>query len=296
MNPLKFMRELAGASHYRSKPGAALRYAYAKWMYFRFRQHDPLQFLSGLGIDPKQSLLGFDTWRPKLEQLVASIRSDDGRQGGIGLADGIILYGLARALRPEYVIETGVAAGVSTSFLGAALIENGGGQLFSIELPASKTLPDALADGSRYIWQDSGVGWAIPEEIKFGLAKRHQLILQDVRTALPYLLKTIPHVDLFFHDDLHTPDHMIWEYEMVWPRLSAGGILVSDDANYGWIEFCKKLGRRNAAFNNVDRLCGLRKTELPAVSALESVSTVKSTQLGEQPTAGTPTAYNGNQP
>ena len=121
MNPLKFIRELARASHYRRKPGAALQYAYAKWQYFRFRQNDPLQFLKGLGVDPWRAMLGFDAWRPRLERVIASVQTDDGRQGGISLADGIILYGLARALRPEYVIETGVAAGVSTSSASCSL-------------------------------------------------------------------------------------------------------------------------------------------------------------------------------
>jgi predicted O-methyltransferase YrrM len=296
MNPLKFMRELAVASHYRRKPGAALRYAYAKWKYFRFRQNDPLQFLNDLGLDLKRSLRGFDSWRPQLERVIASVQSDDGCQGGISLADGIILYGLARALRPEYVIETGVAAGVSTSFLGAALIENGGGRLFSIELPASKTLPAALADGSRYVWQDNGVGWAIPEEIKLGIAGRHHLILQDVRSALPDLLKSIPQVDLFFHDDLHTPDHMMWEYELVWPRLSAEGILVSDDVNYGWLEFCKKLGRTNTALLNVDRLCALRKTETRQTPKTESLAAVENFKLGDPPSPASPIARKGSQP
>jgi predicted O-methyltransferase YrrM len=173
----------------------------------------------------------------------------------------MILYGLARGLRPEYVVETGVAAGVSTSFLGAALVENGRGEIFSIELPSNETRASALADGSRYTWQERGVGWSIPNSIKQSLGGRHRLILRDVRLALPELFREIPQVDLFFHDDLHTPDHMLWEYETVWPKLSPGAVLVSDDVNYGWIEFCKRARRDSSAFQNVDRLCALRKSD-----------------------------------
>ncbi len=135
----------------------------------------------------------------------------------------MILYGLARALKPEYVVETGIAAGVSTSFLGAALIENGRGGLFSIELPRVERGQRVLADGSVYSWHGNGVGWAIPHDVRRGLENRHRIILQDVRHALPELLEELPCVDLFFHDDLHTPDHMLWEYEAVWAKLSPRG-------------------------------------------------------------------------
>jgi len=267
MDPLKFIREVAGASHYRSSPRATLQYAYAKWVYFRHRESSPEKFLEDLGFDATRALRGFETWRAELELVIASVQTGDGCQGGISLTDGKILYGLARALRPEYVVETGVAAGVSTSFLGAALVENGHGEIFSIELPPNETQALALADGSRYTWQERGVGWSIPESIKRVLGERHHLILRDVRLALPEILREIPHVDLFFHDDLHTPDHMLWEYETVWPKLSPGAVLVSDDVNYGWIEFCKRARRDSSAFRNVDRLCALRKSDLPCGQA-----------------------------
>jgi predicted O-methyltransferase YrrM len=64
------------------------------------------------------------------------VRAAPGQQGGIGPEDGRLLYGIVRALRPENVSETGVAAGVSNVFLNAALVENGRGRLFSIELPS----------------------------------------------------------------------------------------------------------------------------------------------------------------
>jgi hypothetical protein len=171
----------------------------------------------------------------------------------------MILYGLARALKPEYIVETGIAAGVSTSFFGAALVENGRGWLHSIDLPLEETSGRALADGSSYAWQKHGVGWAIPGEIRSSLGGRHRVVLQDVRVALPQILRDLPYVDLFFHDDLHTPDHMLWEYEAVWAKLSARGVLVSDDANDGWIRFCAGQGFHGTALHNIDRLCALRK-------------------------------------
>jgi hypothetical protein len=256
----RFAEEISRAPHYRRRPMAVLRYAYAKWVYRRFRQTSPLKFLHGLGIDVDLALLGFFEWRSRLESVVLAVRNATDGQGGISFDDGIILYGLARALKPEYVVETGIAAGVSTAFFGAALIENGRGKLFSIELPSGEASDRALADGSSYSWHQRGVGWAIPEEIRSYLGARHRVIFRDVRLALPELLRELPCVDLFFHDDLHTPDHMFWEYEAVWAKLSARGVLVSDDANHGWIKFCSEHGCNGAAFHNVDRLCALRKS------------------------------------
>lgn len=129
----KFAREVLASPHYRARPAATLRYAYAKWMFRKFRQTEPEVFLQDCGIDSRLAFEGFERWRRVLEIAVEKIAKEGDGQGGISLQDGMVLYGLARALRPDYVIETGVAAGASTSFFGAALIENGRGKLFSIE-------------------------------------------------------------------------------------------------------------------------------------------------------------------
>jgi hypothetical protein len=255
----RFAQEVSRAPHYRRRPVEALRYAYAKWVFRRFRQTSPLKFLQGLGIDIDLAFLGFNKWRPRLQKVVSEVRDRTVGQGGISFDDGMILYGLARTLKPDYVVETGLAAGVSTSFFGAALIENGRGRLFSIELPPDTTRDQEFADGSLYSWHQWGVGWAIPGEIRGLLGGRHRVILRDVRRALPELLQELPYIDMFFHDDLHTPDHMLWEYEAVWAKLSPRGVLVSDDANHAWIKFCSKRGCDGAALHNVDRLCALRK-------------------------------------
>jgi len=103
------------------------------------------------------------------------------------------------------------------------------------------------------------VGWAIPKSIQAGLAHRHRLILRNACQALPDLLAQIPHIDIFFHDDLHTPDHMLWEYRLIWPHLRSGGVMVSDDANFGWVQFCKELGEEKKGFTNISRLTAMRK-------------------------------------
>src|SRR5271154_3180440 len=169
----KFVREVLASPHYRVNPRATLRYAYAKWTFRKFRRTEPEAFLRDFGIEPRVAFEGFERWRGVLETAVSNIATAGDGQGGISLPDGMVLYGLARALRPDYVIETGVAAGASTSFFGAALIENGRGKLFSIELPSAQVTGTACEDGSRYEWQRRGVGWAIPMEVRRGLGNRY---------------------------------------------------------------------------------------------------------------------------
>ena len=138
----------------------------------------------------------------------------------------------------------------------AALAEVGHGRLISIELPPE---PVVLADGVEYDWSRRGVGWAIPQRLRDAVGDRYQLVLEDVRTALPRLLEEEPALDVFVHDDLHTPDHMRWEYELVWPKLRPGGILMSDDINHGWLGFAHAQGQRDQGLRNVRRFGALRK-------------------------------------
>src|SRR5262249_14217838 len=253
---------IAVTPYYRSAPREILRFAYAKWLFSKHRVTDPVEYLKTIGIDKNVGLDGFGKWHKRLERVVADVTNYSRNQGGVSLEDGVILYGITRALKPRYVIETGVAAGVSTSFISAALIENESGEFYSIELPpgsrANCAHDDAVHDdavhddavhddavhddGAVYDWGRRGVGCAIPDEVRRRMGSRHTLILQDVRTALPELLARLPWVDMFFHDDLHTPDHMLWEFELVWPRLRRTGALIADDVNYGWIQFCRNLG------------------------------------------------------
>jgi hypothetical protein len=139
-------------------------------MFRRFRVGDPFEFLAKMGIDPQAAMQGFDRRRKILEAAQAGIERGIVEQGGIGWKDGVILFGLARAIQPEYIVDTGVAAGMSTSFLGAALIENGCGRLYSIELPVTATDELYLSDGSHYTWQQRSVGSAMPESIRSELA------------------------------------------------------------------------------------------------------------------------------
>jgi len=122
------------------------------------------------------------------------------------------LYLVCRALRPQTVVETGVAYGLSSAFILQALEVNGQGRLFSIDLPPLGKNPDAA------------VGMLIPDKLK----QRWELHRGTSRRMLPGLLRDRT-VDIFVHDSLHTYRTMRWEFDAVWPRLRPGGVVLSDD-------------------------------------------------------------------
>ncbi len=254
---MRFSRETLATPYYRRHPLELGRHIYATAVLRRARLGTAEELLQSTGADPTLALQGWSMWCGKLTAVVEEVWAEEG-QGGVSLEDGKFLFGLTRFLRPEIVIETGVAAGVSSSFIGAALLENDCGRLYSIELPP-ENLVKKQADGSELSWHTRGVGWAIPDVIREGLGGRRNVILQDVRETLPNLLAELRKVDLFLHDDLHTPNHMDWEYELVWPYISHDGALVSDDANHGWLRFCRRHSFSEDSLRNVDRLTVLRK-------------------------------------
>lgn len=65
--------------------------------------------------------------------------------GGVEIEVGEFLYGLVRMIKPTRVLETGSHWGVSSSYIGQALEDNGSGQLETIEFdPANAEITTTL--------------------------------------------------------------------------------------------------------------------------------------------------------
>jgi predicted O-methyltransferase YrrM len=145
----------------------------------------------------------------------------------------LVQYAAVRACEPEVVVETGVANGVSTSYLLLALRKNGHGTLHSIELGDPSYLPVGKPPG-----------WLVPDWLK----PQWNLLMGDTRERLPKLLAQLGSIDVFIHDSLHTYDQMLWEYRAAFPFIRPGGLLFSDDAtwNPAFAEFCREVSARHA--------------------------------------------------
>jgi predicted O-methyltransferase YrrM len=137
-----------------------------------------------------------------------------------------LLYVAVRLLHPvETVVETGTYNGTYTSFILAALRDNGAGKLISFDLPAYSPIPDAI---DRALPEGCEPGWIVPNELR----PRLEIVLGDTRDTLAPMLARLRTIDLFLHDSLHTLRHMSFEYRTAWPALRGGGLLVSDDVFY----------------------------------------------------------------
>jgi predicted O-methyltransferase YrrM len=144
---------------------------------------------------------------------------------GLSPTLGTILYAVCRRQRPDVVVETGVASGVSSSHILVALEKNEHGQLYSIDLPSGR---------------ESRSGWRIPDYL------RHRWQLTPGRSAetLEPLLEKVAEIDIFLHDSDHSYENMMWEFETAWAHLKAGGLLLSHNIDYNDVfpDFCREHG------------------------------------------------------
>lgn len=145
----------------------------------------------------------------------------------------LVQYAAIRAMKPNVIVETGVASGVSTSYILLALQKNGHGQLHSIELGDPQYLPPGKQPG-----------WIVPDWLR----NNWDLRIGDSLELLPKLMSEVGPVDVFVHDSLHTYDHMLWEFRIANPWLRSGGLLISDDAawNSAFSEFAHETGATHA--------------------------------------------------
>jgi predicted O-methyltransferase YrrM len=184
-----------------------------------------------------------------LQHLHWSLQEAGGIGGPIDYESGRALYMLARIFKPEVVLETGVANGVSSSFILKALDQNSRGMLYSIDLHYREGVSVPIG---------KELGWIIPEELR----NRWLLVLGESTKVLPKLLKKLGTVDIFFHDSRHTYKTMIKKYSIVWPFLKDGGLLLSHDvkSNDAFLDFVNSTKTKPIVVGNLGiarkPLCG----------------------------------------
>lgn len=135
-----------------------------------------------------------------------------------------LCYAVCRVLKPNVVIETGVAYGVNSAHILQALAVNQQGMLHSIDLPPL---------GRQ---ESTFIGSLIPQPLK----TRWHLHRGPSKQLLPQLLSQLKHVDLFVHDSLHTYKTMEFELKSA-TRYMSGGMMIADDieSNPAFLEWIK---------------------------------------------------------
>jgi predicted O-methyltransferase YrrM len=129
------------------------------------------------------------------------------------------IWCLMRHLQPFNIVETGVGRGVTSRFILEALERNGAGHLWSIDLPPP--LDPEL---------NEEVGAAVAGRCR----DRWSYIRGSSRKHLPGLLASLPRLDLFVHDSIHTEYNTRFELDQAWKALTPGGSLVADDVDLNW--------------------------------------------------------------
>jgi hypothetical protein len=163
---------------------------------------------------------------PALEEVLADIGAVlEARGWGFGrdtygwYADGD--RSLCRALwcvllhtRPEVVVETGVAHGVTSRVVLEAMGHNDLGHLWSIDLPFPF---DHRLHGETAI--------VLTDECR----PRWSYLEGSSKQRLPGLLGEVGHLEMFVHDSLHTAENTLFEMEQAASAMSAGGVMLVDD-------------------------------------------------------------------
>jgi hypothetical protein len=163
-----------------------------------------------------------DLWSRIIESLTANglhvgpLSFGPWNDGDTGLVRSI--WCLTRHLRPEQVVETGVAHGLTSRFILEALVRNDTGNLWSIDLPPNDR------DLRRQ------VGIAVGPQF----SNRWTYIRGSSRRRLPRLLSQIGQIDLFIHDSLHSERNVRFEIDRAWAALRPGGAIVVDDIDANW--------------------------------------------------------------
>ena len=113
-------------------------------------------------------------------------------------------YALVRVLKPMVIVETGTEKGLGSVVLAEALLKNGRGQLFTIDMEPTA----GLLIGDRY----KGV--------------MNQIFGDSLQA-----LATFDRIDLFIHDSDHSAEHEAREFEIIETKLSKQGVVLSDNCH-----------------------------------------------------------------
>ncbi len=173
-----------------------------------------------------ENLKPFDeTYAKEIGDAHVRVATSPDKLGGAAALN--VLYQCVRRLKPDDVIETGVAYGWSSFAILAAMEENGHGHLVSIDFPQ-------LGSSGR------AVGAAIPEALK----SRWSLLVGADREKLPEALSRVKKLQLCHYDSDKSVAGRVFAYPLLWNSLCPNGLLISDDIadNLEFLRFSERCG------------------------------------------------------
>jgi Methyltransferase domain len=203
------------------------------------------------------SLLGVAWPCPQARRLDEIMTDIDARLATDGLAAGRYTYAwysdaegsLSRAVwcvamhtRPEVVVETGVAHGVTSRIVLEALQQNDLGHLWSVDLPFPF---------DKRLHTETGA--AVTDECR----PRWSYLEGSSRQRLPPLVTEVGRINMFIHDSLHTARNTIFEMEQVASVMPIGGVMLIDDikSHKGFVAFCRRHpGYKTIACESADKI------------------------------------------
>ena len=125
-----------------------------------------------------------------------------------------LLYFLTRYLRPDNVLETGVAAGFSSYAILSALKKNGKGTLYSSDFPYFR-----INNPEKYI------GIVVEKDLK----KNWNLFVEGDDNNLPKIFKSVKKIDLFSYDSDKRYSGRSKTLKKVSNFLSENHVIIMDD-------------------------------------------------------------------
>lgn len=194
-------------------------------------------------------MLGLPWPCPEAEQVTGILSEANAQLAAKGLAVGRQVHGgysdadatLAQAVwcavrhrRPNVVVETGVARGVTSRVVLEALEQNDRGRLWSIDLPHPL---------DHSVHRETGA--AVTDRLR----SRWTYVEGTSQQRLPEVIHDVQHVDVFIHDSLHTAKNTRFELDRAAEAMPRGGVMLADDISThdGFATFA----RDHAAFETI---------------------------------------------
>ena len=182
---------------------------------------DNISWLEDNCCDFKEMAVGLDatlweeaeTTTKTIEQIAEKVLNNlEYNLGGGGVYP--FLYFMTRYMKPQCIVETGVAAGFSSYAFLAALKANGSGKLHSSDFPYFR-----LPNPERYI------GIVVEESLK----DNWELHVDGDEVNLPKILNNVSSVDIFHYDSDKSYAGRKIAMSMVEKALSKKAIVLMDD-------------------------------------------------------------------